>query len=216
MQEKSHDTHVTFVLDASGSMRTIEDDIREGFNSFLHDQTEEEGYATVSLYQFDTEVELVYQYLPVENADELDRGNYTPSGTTALHDALKRGIVETQEGIDDLPDRKKPEKVIVVTLTDGKENSSVTSAEEVRERVEGKRKEGWEFLFIGANQDAALTAKSMGMAADKSLDMQHSGKGTREAYRSTSKSVSRARREGKTGGYTDEDRGRQEEPRGEK
>jgi hypothetical protein len=214
--QQSHDTHVTFVLDASGSMRTIEDDTREGFNGFLHDQTEEEGDATVSLYQFDTEVELVYQYLPVGNADELDRGNYTPSGTTALYDALKRAIVETQEGIDDLPDREKPEKVIVVTLTDEKENSSVTSAEEVRERVEGKRKEGWEFLFIGANQDAALTAKSMGMAADKSLDMQHSGKGTREAYRSTSKSVSRARQEGKTGGYTDEDRGRQEEPREEK
>jgi hypothetical protein len=53
----------------------------------------------------------------------------------------------------------------------GKENASETPQDTVHERVEEKREEGWEFLFVGANQDAALTAESVGMNAKKSLDM---------------------------------------------
>ena len=90
--------------------------------------------------------------------------------------------------------------------TNGKENASETP-QDVRERVEARREEAdWEFLFIGVNQDAALTAETVGMDADKSLNMAHSGEGAESAYRLTSRSVSRARQSGSTGGYTDEDR----------
>jgi hypothetical protein len=99
-------------------------------------------------------------------------------------------------------------------LTDGKENASETPQETVRNLVEEKRGSGWEFLFIGANQDAALTAEGVGMDADKSLNMDHSGEGNREAYRSTSKKISKARKEGKTGGYTEEDRRAQKDAEG--
>jgi hypothetical protein len=62
-----------------------------------------------------------------------------------------------------------------------------------------------EFLFIGANQDAALTAQGMGMEADKSLSMAHSGEGTQAAYECTSRNIREARREGEVSGYTDAD-----------
>ena len=205
-------THVTFVLDSSGSMAKIEDDTKGGFNLFLRDQRDEEGEATVTLFEFNTNVEPVYEAIPVEDAPELDDENYSPGGRTALHDAITRAVADTESYVEGLPERDKPENVIIVVLTDGKENASETPQETVRERVEEKREEdGWEFLFIGANQDAALTAESMGMHADMSLDMDHSGEGAQAAYEATSRNVREARREGETGGYKEEDRRKQEE-----
>lgn len=204
-------THVTFVLDSSGSMSSIEDDTKGGFNVFLREQREEEGEATVTLYNFDTSVDLVYRGLPIDDAPKLTSDTYTPGGRTALHDAIATAVDETAARIEGLADRDRPDTVIVVVLTDGKENASETPQAAVREHVERRREEhGWEFLFVGANQDAALTASSMGMDADSSLDMTHSGEGTRAAYESTSKQVSTARREGRTGGFDEADRRRQD------
>lgn len=206
-------THVTFVLDSSGSMAAIEDDTRGGFNVFLQEQREEEGEATVTLYNFDTNVELVYQMAPIKEADTLDTENYRPGGRTALHDALATAIDETAKGIGGLAEANRPENVIVVVLTDGKENASETPQQRVREKVTYRQTEDdWEFLFIGANQDAALTAESMGMDAEKSLNMDHSGDGVKAAQESTSKSISRARQGGRTGGYEESDRAQQRDP----
>lgn len=98
---------------------------------------------------------------------------------------------------------------MIVTLTDGKENASETPQDHLRELVDRHRDRGWGFLFIGANQDAALTAERMGMDADRSLDMQHSGEGARASYKSTSENIKQARRTGDTGGFDEEDRRRQ-------
>lgn len=202
-------THITFVLDSSGSMAAIEDDTKGGFNTFLRDQREEAGDATVTLYNFDTNVTRVYHGRHIDAAPKLDDDTYTPGGSTALYDALATAIGDTADLIDEIDEGGRPENVIVVVLTDGKENASETPQETVRTRVERRQEEGWEFLFIGANQDAALTATSMGMNAEKSLDMDHSGDGARAAYSSTSERISEVRREGSTSGYTDADRRRQ-------
>jgi len=188
-------------------MSEIRDDTAGGFNTFLGEQREEEGTATVTLYDFDTCVECRYQARLVEEAPKLDDDNYRPGGKTALHDAIATAVQDTATRIDSMNESARPDNVIVVVLTDGKENASETPVGRVQELVETKRIEAdWEFLFIGANQDAALTATSMGMDADHSLDMDHSGDGAREAYSSTSEKISRARREGQTGGYDETDR----------
>jgi von Willebrand factor type A domain. len=203
-------THVTFVLDSSGSMSKIEDDTRGGFNIFLQEQREEEGSATVSLYQFDSNVRVVYRSRPIEEAPTLDTDNYRPGGKTALHDAITQAIDGIADHLAGLPERKCPENVIVVVLTDGKENASETPDEVVRDRVETCRDEDdWEFLFIGANQDAALTAEKMGMDANKSLEMAHNDAGAENAYQSTSQQISEVRQTGSTDGYTEADRQRQ-------
>lgn len=204
-------THITFVLDSSGSMSAIEDDTKGGFNAFLEDQRDEEGTATVTLYDFNTNIHLVYEEYPIEEAPKLADDNYTPGGQTALYDAIGTGITQTAERIGTLDADNKPDNVIVVILTDGKENASETTQETVRKLVEYRREHNWEFLFIGANQDAALTASGMGMDADRSLDMAHSGEGTRAAYQSTSERISQARREGTTGDFDETDLEKQEE-----
>jgi hypothetical protein len=92
-------------------------------------------------------------------------------------------------------------------LTNGKENASETPQDVVRDRIETYQDEdGWGFLFIGANQDAVLTAETMGMDDQQVLSMDHSDEGTREAYDAVSNSVSRARQSGETGGFTHEER----------
>lgn len=205
-------THVTFVLDSSGSMAQIEDDTVGGFNSFLDDQRDEDGSATVSLYDFNTSVERVYQGRAIEDAPGLDDTNYTPSGRTALHDAIVTAIEGTDSHLAALDAAVRPENVVFVVLTDGKENASETPQKTVQNQVAYRREEfGWEFLFIGANQDAALTAEGMGMDSQKSLDMDHSGDGAEAAYQSASERITNARMEGETGSFEAKDRERQAE-----
>jgi Mg-chelatase subunit ChlD len=208
------ETQIIFVLDSSGSMSSIEDDTKGGFNTFLRDQQDESGTATVTLYEFNTNVELVYEGYPIEDAPQLEDENYTPGGRTALHDAIYRAVTEVAERVSEVEAAEKPDNVIVVVLTDGKENASETHQERVREQVELRRAEhDWEFLFIGANQDAALTAERMGIDAGRSLDMAHSGEGAQAAYESTSEQVREARQTGQTSGYSEADRQRQEDAR---
>lgn len=201
MTEPQSQTHVSFVLDSSGSMAKIEEDTKGGFNSFLHDQHEEEGEATVSLYEFNTDITPVYTAQAIENAEDLTSENYQPGGRTALHDAITYAVDDTTDHLDALSAADEPDNIIIVVLTDGKENASETPTETVKEQVEEKQEEGWEFLFIGANQDAALEAEKRGMSSGKSYQMDHSEEGVRDAIDATSESVSKARREGETGGY---------------
>jgi uncharacterized protein YegL len=207
-------THITFVLDSSGSMSKIEDDTKGGFNSFLDDQRDEEGTATVTLYDFNSTVEQVYEQYPIEDAPKLDSDNYAPGGKTALHDAIYRAMTETADRITATTEESRPDNVIIVVLTDGRENASETPQERVREQVRYRREEHeWEFLFIGANQDATLTAEDMGMDTDRSLNMAHSGEGAQAAYDSASANISEARQTGSTREFDAEDRERQEQAR---
>jgi len=206
------DAHVTFVLDSSGSMSAIREDTIGGFNTFLADQRDEQGTATVSLVEFHSTVDITYRGTAIEAAPELSKESYTPSGRTALYDAISAAIEDTVSFIDGIDSANRPDTVIVVILTDGKENASETPQDVVREQIEMKRQEyEWEFLFIGANQDAALTADSMGIDTDKSLDMAHSGDGAKAAYDSTSQRISDARSTGTMSSFTAEDRSRQDE-----
>ena len=208
------DTHVTFVLDSSGSMSKIRDDTIGGFNTFLEDQQGEDGSATVSLVDFNSTVSVTYRGMAIEGADKLTSDTYTPGGQTALYDAIVTGIDDTGEFISGIDAADRPENVIIVVLTDGKENASETPQAVVRDRVKTKQADdGWEFLFIGANQDAALTAENMGMDADRSLNMAHSGEGTQAAYESTSEQIREARQTGQTSGYSEADRKRQKDAR---
>jgi hypothetical protein len=204
------ETHITFVLDSSGSMSSIREDTIGGFNTFLEDQTEQEGETTVTLFEFNTSVDCIYQDIPIDEASKLDTETYIPGGRTALHDALTTAVESTRSHVVSQAETP-PENVIIVILTDGKENASETPQNVVRDEVEYQREDaGWEFLFIGANQDAALTAETMGMDAKKSLDMAHSGEGARNAYSSTSEVVDQIRETGGTDGYDEEHRRQQD------
>ncbi len=201
------DAHITFVLDSSGSMNSIADDTVGGFNAFLDEQRSEEGTATVSLFDFDDDVSQVYRGIESPEAENLTEETYTPGGRTALHDAMLRAITDTERLLAERD--ANPDTVVIIVLTDGNENASETPIEPLREQVQAKQSGGWEFLFIGANQDAVLAASEFGVDRDRALSMDHSGEGASSAMESTSRVINEMRETGVSDGYQDTDRERQ-------
>lgn len=155
-------THIAVVLDRSGSMASMKNEIIGGFNGFLDDQKQVEGTATMTLVQFDNEIDRLADFKPLAEIEQLTDKTYVPRGCTRLYDAIGLTVNSVKEAISKAAE--KPDKVLVVILTDGMENASQEyNTDGIRDLLEERQKEGWEFSFIGANQDAILTAKGIGI-----------------------------------------------------
>lgn len=175
-------TDITFVLDRSGSMAVIRTDTEGGFNQLIADQKALKADVRVSLMQFDDVFEEVYSALPVEEVPEL---RLEPRGFTALHDAIGITIKKTGERLAKLPESERPGKVIFVIMTDGGENASREYLNKIEPLIKHQRETyNWDFVFIGANQDAVLTGNGLGIGIN--LSMAANSAGTAQAYASTS------------------------------
>jgi len=215
-KNKSEGTiHISVVLDKSGSMSSVVDDTIGGFNTFLKDQQGIKGEGTISLIQFDNQYEVHYDMVNISIADELTTETYVPRSSTALLDAIGRTIIDTEAKIKNLD--KKPDKVIFVIITDGQENASREyKRDQIMQMVQRKEKEGnWEFVYLGANQDAIGEAANMGIRASSSMTYASTDVGTRKAFHSVSKGMTTYRCSANLsmeGSYfSDEDREEQKE-----
>ena len=182
-------TELAFILDRSGSMGSIADDAIEGFNFFLHEQQHAQGNARLTLVFFDDEYLVPIRSLPVDEVVPLDHTTYIPRASTALLDAIGRTIDELGVRLAAIPEPRRPGKVIVAILTDGLENASVhetwrTVSQRIRHQTE---KYAWEFLFLGANQDAIATAAQLHIAAHNAANYKADGIGIRSIARSISR-----------------------------
>jgi|HubBroStandDraft_1064217.scaffolds.fasta_scaffold216442_2 hypothetical protein len=152
-------SYLAVVLDRSGSMAGCRQATISGFNEFLAQQQAEPEQARLYLAQFDDQYELVYDK-PLNLAQKLTEDTYVPRGMTALFDAMGKTINDLGKKLSEIPESERPAKVLVAIITDGQENSSHEFfqwqiADLVREQ---QSKYSWKFVFIGANQDAVLTA----------------------------------------------------------
>jgi uncharacterized protein YegL len=180
-------THISVVLDRSGSMASCLKDTIGGFNQFLKTQKELEGEATMTLVQFDDQYEMLMDMVPITNASELNDKTYVPRGWTALLDAIGRTINSVEFKIAEKDE--KPEKVIFVIITDGEENKSREfNREQIMKMIDAHRSENkWEFVFIGANQDAIKAGGDIGVRAASSLNYVATSAGTTDMYASLTK-----------------------------
>lgn len=155
-------THIYFLLDRSGSMESIRLDTQGGFDAFIRDQRQAPGECRVTLAQFDTEYEEVYRDLPVGEVPPLV---LQPRGMTALLDSIGRLIGDAGSRLAALPEESRPGSVIVGIMTDGHENSSrELSHAQIKAMIERQTTEyGWQFLFMGADQDAIEVGASIGV-----------------------------------------------------
>lgn len=155
---KAKYTHVSILLDESGSMQTIAPDIIGGFNELIEKQKGEEGESTVSLSTFSSRgiYKKVLDFSPLDKIENLSKANYSPMGATALNDSFARLIQETGLVLNNLPENERPENVLIVSITDGEENNSVEfTTEQLKTLIkEQEEKYNWKFLYIGANQDS--------------------------------------------------------------
>lgn len=203
--KKSDTTLLVLVVDRSGSMETIREDMEGGIKTLLADQANEPGTCLVTLAQFDTEYEVVFEGVPVQ---ELRGYRLVPRGSTALLDAMGRTISTVRARVDALPKAKRPANVVFAVVTDGLENSSREwSRDMVMTAVKDRIDAGWHFTFIGANQDAIQEGERLGVAADASLDFAASPAGSRAAMGAFSASMVRMRRGEAPGiSYSEEER----------
>lgn len=198
-------TDIVVVLDRSGSMETIRKDTIGGFNRFLKEQQALPDPATMSIYQFDTVYETVYEAKAIKDAPELTEATFVPRGGTALLDAIGRTINAVAV--------RAPARPVIVVITDGEENSSKEfNSTQIKELIKKYEAAGWQFVYLGANQDAFAVGGNMGFARGSTMSTAANAVGTQSMYASTSSTL-RAYRSGetKTMAFSVEDRKKQED-----
>ena len=161
-------TELVFIVDRSGSRAGMESDTIGGLNSVLDQHRKADGDTTVSIVLFDDVCEVLYDRVPIENVSPLTSSQYWVRGCTALLDAVGGSIRHIKRIRKEMPKAERADKVIFVITTDGIENASrIYSYEKVKGLIEKRQAKGWEFLFLGANIDAAKEADRIGIAADR-------------------------------------------------
>ena len=188
-------TEVVFILDRSGSMGGLESDTIGGYNSMLDKQRNEEGEALISTILFDDQVEVLCDRRPVKEVKDITSKEYFVRGCTALLDAVGSGINHINEVQKSLPESERPEKTLFIITTDGMENASKKyNYQKVKKMVEKrKKKNGWEFIFLGANIDAIEVAGRFGVSANRAVRYECDSKGTKLNFDIMSRMVSCAR-----------------------
>jgi Mg-chelatase subunit ChlD len=188
-------TEITIILDRSGSMQTIAGDAVGGFNAFLEAQRREEGEARLSLVLFDDEYEVPVKSQPLAGVPALTAATYQPRGSTALLDAIGRTIKKMTTSFAAREAEARPGKVIVAILTDGEENaSSKYTQAHVSDLIAEKRAQGWEFVFLAANQDAFATAEVLNIPREDAASFQSDAAGTQRVFEEMTTRVSLKRR----------------------
>ena len=161
-------THICIVLDASGSMGCIEDDIKGSFNTFLDQQRQEPGKTVFDLFQFSDNVTRLVKSADLALFKEDLMAKYTCSGCTALNDAVCTAVDTMGKEFAAMAEEERPEHVLCVIITDGQENASKEfTAADVKKRIEHQQNVyQWKFIFLAANQDAFAEGEKLGVAPD--------------------------------------------------
>src|SRR6266850_3973583 len=185
-------TDITAIIDKSGSMASLVADTIGGFNTFLEAQQrtarEHHHRCTFQVVQFDDQYEPGNRYDVIAHP-KLDNATYVPRGMTALLDAMGRSMAAAGARFKSLPEHERPGKVLFVVITDGYENTSREyTGEKIKAMLTTQQDEfSWDFIYLGANQDAWAVGSAYGFKAGKTLSTTANSLGTRSAYTATAR-----------------------------
>ena len=194
---KKNLTELVFILDRSGSMAGLEDDTIGGFNAMIEKQKAEPGEALVSTVLFDNRSEVIHDRLPLDKVPAMTRKEYYVRGCTALLDAVGSAVHHIGNVHKYAREEDRPARTLFVITTDGMENASRRyDYHRVKEMIERqKERHGWEFVFLGANIDAAKEAARFGIDADRAANYHADRRGTGVVYEAMNHLVSCCRAE---------------------
>ena len=186
MQKNQH-IELVFILDRSGSMRGMEEQAVKSFNSFMKDQKDVEGDASLSLVLFDNIIETPIKAENIKDVNEISADDFNPRATTALLDAIGSSIEDADGRVEEILGRSQEVKVIFAIFTDGYENDSTKYTwRDVSEMISKRTEMNWEFLFLAANADAIATASNLNIKSQNASQVQF----TEDAMGSWGNSVS--------------------------
>ena len=192
---KKNLTEIVFILDRSGSMAGLEADTIGGFNSMIRKQKAVDGEAIVSTVLFDNYTEVIHDRVDLQKIEPMTQEEYYVRGCTALLDAVGKAIHHIGNVHKYAREEDRPEKTMFVITTDGIENaSSEYSYDRVKHMIQRQQeKYGWEFIFLGANIDAAREAARFGITEDRAVNYHADCQGTAVIYEAVSEAVCNVR-----------------------
>jgi hypothetical protein len=188
---KNNFASINVLLDESGSMHHLSESTIAGFNAFLQEQKAIPGEAIFSLVKFSSTVSTIYDCVPLDKVAPLDVLSYQPWGKTALFDALGMLIDNTGARLAAMKEEDRPDRVVVLVVTDGAENCSKHfTISDIKQKVSHQREVySWHFVFLGANVDAFAVGTSIGISEKNSISYESTTKGLETLYRSISTST---------------------------
>lgn len=202
---KENFTSINVIIDRSGSMAGLATDTIGGFNTFLAEQKAQPGEAMFTLCTFNTDYHLVHDCVSLAAVPDLDKTTYSPSGGTALLDAMGTTIDTVGKKLASMPEKDRPSKIIFLIMTDGQENSSKRfTPAQIKEMVQHQKDVySWEFVFMGANIDAITEGEALGISVQNTFNYVSDSVGTKNLYRNVSENMSRYRSSNHVGSTID-------------
>ena len=174
-------------------MESIKDDTIGGFNTFLGEQQKLPGKATMTLVQFDSlePYEVIHSFKPVKEMPALDSSTYEPRASTPLLDAIGRGVNDLEKRLGDMKKKDRPGKVVMVIITDGRENASREFQKpQIEKMIKKKEKDDWQFVFLSSDLGAINDAEHYGFSKNRTMAFDKNSKGTSSMYSSVSNRIS--------------------------
>ena len=205
------DVDIIVVLDRSGSMQSIKNETISGFNSFVSEQKKLDYRSSLTLVQFDDRYQIDYESVDINKVPELNTDTFVPRGLTALLDAIGKTIKTTRDRYSKLVKNDLPDKTIFVIITDGQENNSTKyNRKRIFKKIRKMEKEhNWEFVFLGANQDAISEANNYGINAKRAMTYAADKVGTTDMFFSLSANIEESLENGGEFEFTNEQRDKQ-------
>lgn len=165
------------ILDASGSMQSVYEEALVGLNKTLEairaseiKFPEQAHYVSLVVFNSNGTKELM-SVLPISKAPQIGSADYVVNGMTPLYDAIGNSLLSMVKNV------KKEDSVIVTIITDGEENASRSfSGKQINSMVSELTDMGWNFAYIGANQNVMKQASTI--AIKNVLEYQSTSHGT--------------------------------------
>lgn len=167
------DNKIVVILDESGSMDSVREDIIKSLNKFIAEQQQvadkPDSTALFTLIKFNAMPTTVRLNVPFATVAPLSVADYHPNGGTALYDAIG-ATLEAYKG---------EKNVLVVIVTDGEENQSKAHkqsdvAAEI-ERLKGDTAAAWSFVYIGCDSITEKQGGRIGMLTSSNCTHMQSG-----------------------------------------
>jgi len=199
---KDNYTHISLLIDRSGSMAKLSAETIAGVNSFIKGQQELEGEATLSLATFASDYTLVHDFLPLKTVQPLVEAAYKTAGFTALLDGMSKLVDSVGQKLAAMKEEDRPSKVVCVFVTDGEENRSHQfTREQVFDKIKHQTdKYSWSFVFLGCTQEQIGEATDLGILKGNTLQYDFTKAGISSAYATVGSSMNTYRRSKTTGG----------------
>lgn len=153
--ESNNKYKIVIVLDESGSMESLKNNMLESMNDLIKEQKQVNGRpATFTLIKFADNVQTIRENEPIEQINLLSNSDYQPNGSTALYDGIGFAINRFRNERD----------VLLVVVTDGQENASKTFDKQyVTKKLDEKKKyNNWSYVYLSCDLNTAQQGNNIG------------------------------------------------------